>query len=219
MEELLNKELTYGQLTRGVLKEEPKKGNSKEKQLKEIEAICRLKTEEIMTGKKKSYIYIIEEIYQEPKEITDNRKNNKGRPAKCLDYTRFKVSKEDWYKSGIYKIQLENKVYIGSTKNFRNRYIKHLKHDEEELPYVWELLKEESHVFEVLEVVKDVKELNTREQYYIDLYLTNGYEVVNKYRAFGKKQDIRERTKKIKVNERDYEKVIELCRNNGIEIL
>ena len=25
MEELLNKELTYGQLTRGVLKEEPKK--------------------------------------------------------------------------------------------------------------------------------------------------------------------------------------------------
>lgn len=52
IEELLNKELTYGQLTRGVLKEEPKRGNSKEKQLKEIEAICRIKTKEIITGKK-----------------------------------------------------------------------------------------------------------------------------------------------------------------------
>ena len=33
MEELLNKELTYGQLTRGVLKEEPKR-NMKLKTLK-----------------------------------------------------------------------------------------------------------------------------------------------------------------------------------------
>ena len=84
------------------------------------------------------------------------------------------------------------------------------------------VLKEEpkkGNTFEVLEIVEDIEELSIREQYYIDLYLTNGYEVVNKYRAFGKKQDIRERTKKIKVNERDYEKVIELCRNNGIEIL
>lgn len=109
-------------------------------------------------------------------------------------------------------------MYIGSTKNFRKRYIGHLKHDEEDFPHVWELLKEENHVFEVLEVVEDVKELNIREQYYIDLYLTNRYEIVNKYRAFGKKQDIRER-RVIKVNAEDYEKVIELCRNNGIEIL
>lgn len=120
MEELLNKELTYGQLTRGVLKKEPKRGSSKEKQLKEIEAICRIKTKEIITGKKKNYAYIIEEIYQEPKEITDNRKNNKGRPAKCLDYTRFKVPKEDWYKNGIYKIQFENKVYIGVLKTLKS---------------------------------------------------------------------------------------------------
>ena len=120
MEELLNKELTYGQLTRDVLKEEPKRSNSKEKQLKEIEAICRIKTKEIITGKKKNYAYIIEEIYQEPKEITDNRKNNKGRPVKCLDYTRFKVPKEDWYKNGIYKIQFENKVYIGVLKTLKS---------------------------------------------------------------------------------------------------
>lgn len=87
MEELLNKELTYGQLTRGVLKEEPKRGDSKEKQLKIIKSLCKIKTKEIITGKKKNYAYIIEEIYQEPKEIIDNRKSNKGRPTKYLDYT------------------------------------------------------------------------------------------------------------------------------------
>ncbi len=40
MEELLNKELTYGQLTRGVLKEEPKKGNSKKKPIKNNKNLC-----------------------------------------------------------------------------------------------------------------------------------------------------------------------------------
>lgn len=182
-------------------------GNTKKKYLKELDSLCKYH--------KEGYKIIIDEIYQEPKEIIDNRRNNGSEP---IDYAQFKVSKEDWYKNGIYKIQLENKVYIGSTKNFRKRYIGHLKHDEEDFPHVWELLKEENHVFEVLEVVEDVKELNIREQYYIDLYLTNRYEIVNKYRAFGKKQDIRER-RVIKVNAEDYEKVIELCRNNGIEIL
>ena len=40
MEELLNKELTYGQLTRGILKEEPKK-NMKLKILKFLKKIMK----------------------------------------------------------------------------------------------------------------------------------------------------------------------------------
>ena len=57
MKELLNKKLTYGQLTRGVLNEDPKKGNSKEKQLNKIRSLCKLTIEEVMHGKKKNYIY------------------------------------------------------------------------------------------------------------------------------------------------------------------
>lgn len=88
MEELLNKELTYGQLTRGILNEEPKKGNSKEKQLKQIKSLCKLNIKEIMNGKKKSYIYTIEEIYLEQKAIIDNRKDNQGgSEPKYLKYT------------------------------------------------------------------------------------------------------------------------------------
>lgn len=220
MEELLNKELTYGQLTRGVLKEEPKKGNSKEKQLKEIEAICRLKTKETMTGKKKSYAYIIEEIYQEPKEITDNRKNNKGRPTKYLDYTQFKVPKEDWCKSGVYKIQFENKIYIGSTKDFRSRYMRHLYIDKEDMPHVWELLKEDSHTFEVLEVIEDTEELSIREQYYMDLYSRDSnYIFINKQCAYKEKIPKKHEYKWIKVSKEDYEKAIEILRDNGLEVL
>ena len=219
MEELLNKELTYGQLTRGVLKEEPKRGDSKEKQLKKIKSLCRLKTKEIITGKKKNYAYIIEEIYQEPKEIIDNRKNNKGRPTKYLD-KQFKVPKEDWYKNGIYKIQFENKVYIGSTKDFRYRYMRHLSVDKKEMPHVWELLKEEEHIFEVLEVVENIEELNIREQYYIDLYLNdNNYIVVNKQCAYKEKILKEHETKYIKVSKEDYEKAIEILRKEGIEII
>lgn len=86
MEELLNKELTYGELTRSVINENPKKGNSKEKQLKKIKSLCKLNIREIMNGKKKSYIYVIKEIYNKPKELKDNRKNN-GSSPKYLNYT------------------------------------------------------------------------------------------------------------------------------------
>ena len=205
MKELLNIPLSYGELTRNIIGEEPKKGGSKKRQLKQIENLCRVEQQ----GRK----YIIKEIYQEPKEIKNNCKGKQ-----FYEIKQFKVSKEQYREGGIYKIQFENKVYIGSTKDFRNRYKQHLREDKTNLPHIWELLKEESHVFEVLEVVEDVKELNTREQYYIDLYLTNGYEIINKNRAFGKKQDIKEK-RIIKVNAEDYEKVIELIKNNGFEIL
>lgn len=76
MKELLNKKLTYGQLTRGVLNEEPKKGNSKEKQLNKIRSLCKLTIEEVMHGKKKNYIYVIDEIYNQQKEIEDKRQDN-----------------------------------------------------------------------------------------------------------------------------------------------
>lgn len=200
----LNEIYNYKELCKSIGEEPYKGGTQREAQEKRISSVYKLE-------KVKRKFKIIE-IYSKPKKIVDNR----GKEPKY--YAQFKVPKEDWYKNGIYKIQFENKVYIGSTKNFRNRYKKHLREDKEELPHIWELLKEEEHTFEILEVVEDEEKLKTKEQYYIDLYLSSEYEVVNKYRAHGKKQDIRER-RIIKVNSEDYEKVIELCRNNGIEIL
>ena len=38
----LNKEYTYGELTKGIINEEPKKGGSKTKQMKAIESLYKI---------------------------------------------------------------------------------------------------------------------------------------------------------------------------------
>lgn len=40
-------------------------------------------------------------------------------------YKNFNISKDDCTKSGVYKIQLNNEVYIGQTKNFIERFRRH----------------------------------------------------------------------------------------------
>ena len=64
----LNIPYRYGQLTRTILNEEPKKGNSKVKQMKQIESLYKVKQK----GRK----YILIEKYNEPKEIIDNRQES-----------------------------------------------------------------------------------------------------------------------------------------------
>lgn len=61
----LNKEYSYGDLTRGILGEEPKKGGSKTKQMKQIESIYKVEQQ----GRK----YTLIEKYDKPKEIEDGR--------------------------------------------------------------------------------------------------------------------------------------------------
>lgn len=64
----LNTPYRYGQLTRTILNEEPKKGNSKTKQMKQIESLYKVEQK----GRK----YILVEKYNEPKEIVDNRQES-----------------------------------------------------------------------------------------------------------------------------------------------
>ena len=64
----LNIPYRYGQLTRTILNEEPKKGNSKVKQMKQIESLYKVEQK----GRK----YILIEKYNEPKEIVDNRQES-----------------------------------------------------------------------------------------------------------------------------------------------
>lgn len=64
----LNIPYRYGELTRTILNEEPKKGNSKVKQMKQIESLYKVEQK----GRK----YILIEKYNEPKEIIDNRQES-----------------------------------------------------------------------------------------------------------------------------------------------
>lgn len=66
----LNYQYTFGELTRGILQEEPKKGGSKEKQMKHIESLYKVE----QLGRK----YILVEKYDKPKEIEDGRGKSEG---------------------------------------------------------------------------------------------------------------------------------------------
>jgi group I intron endonuclease len=89
------------------------------------------------------------------------------------------LNKEDWKKSGIYKISCRSDlhVYIGSTKNFRDRFNAHkldLKkgiHRCKKLQEAYVLYGQSDFQFEILEITDHIPStLTEREQYYMDSF-------------------------------------------------
>jgi predicted GIY-YIG superfamily endonuclease len=78
-------------------------------------------------------------------------------------------------KIGIYRIKnsINNKIYIGSTKNIEARWAKHKallrhnKHQNAHLQNAWNKYGENAFIFEVIEECK-IKDLINREQFFID---------------------------------------------------
>lgn len=122
MKELLNIPLSYGELTRNIIGEEPKKGGSKGRQLKQIENLCRVEQQ----GRK----YIIKEIYQEPKEI---KNNCKGKKNMYVPYTEpLLLSMLNQEGATIFHGILTDSVifnYFYGFKEITNSDIKHLRED------------------------------------------------------------------------------------------
>lgn len=81
---------------------------------------------------------------------------------------------------GVYKItNIDNgKVYVGSSKNLKNRLNRHLwylkknTHSNSHLQRAWNKYGEDKFEFSVLEFVPDVNILLEREQHYMNLYLS-----------------------------------------------
>ena len=90
--------------------------------------------------------------------------------------------------TGIYKIEnLENgKVYIGSSKNIEARFRVHkyrLRHDKHHSPHLQKSynLNPDKFEFQVIEIIEDLSHLESREQYWVDLY--KSYESNSGYNA------------------------------------
>ena len=70
---------------------------------------------------------------------------------------------------------MNGKIYVGGAVHFKRRWSEHKfdlknnKHDNSYLQNSWNKHSEENFEFEIIEVVEDVKSLNDREQYYLDL--------------------------------------------------
>lgn len=223
----LNTPYKYGELTRGILNEEPKKGGSKIKQMKQIESLYKVEQK----GRK----YILTEKYGESKEVEDGR----GRAKK--NYSQYII--EDKYDNsiGVYKIILNNQIYIGSTiKGFRERFISHISKFNT-LP-TKEML-DKGATFDILQICNGMSENEIRhiEDNWIEEYRNNPeWEVVNelknvaikgegrtneqrKIKKIKKKKEKqikpkKQKYKKIKIKEEDFDKVIKLLQDNNIDI-
>lgn len=100
---------------------------------------------------------------------------------------QFLISEENKNKSGIYKIKniINNKFYIGSTRDFKKRFNEHNKNLKKNkgAPYIqneYNKYQTDSFIFEIIELTENDKTiLIETEQKYLDLYYDNQNNCLN----------------------------------------
>lgn len=103
-----------------LLGEEIKTSSSKKAQLK--------RWSRYFLWDKKGHKYTIKEIYDTPLAIEDRRFNGNARGTIRVKDKSFDVSIENAHKPGVYKIENEEYIYIGSTINYlTGRFANHLR--------------------------------------------------------------------------------------------
>ena len=189
-------------------------GNSKIKQMRELTGICRYEK----IGRK----YIIKELCDNYRDYFYYRANPNN--YKELDDYSFRYMNE----AGIYKIQLNNIIYIGQTKNFRNRFVLHKNNPSGFLNNTQKLIKNGA-TFSILEIVPDEKERLKKEKEYINKYsaddsyicINDNYNVkkhpdkINKNKT---KEKIRNKKKSILVDKEYYSEIINLLKEKGYDV-
>ena len=158
-------------------------------------------------------------IYDTPKPKTDGRENNGGNRTKYfLNYLPQEKSNKS---IGVYKIILNNKIYIGSTNvGFRRRFLQHT-NENNLIKTTYNMLKNGG-TFNILEICNGLseKEIRDKEQYYIDQYKNNKSWIVVNERDTWSMVNNKPKIKfsKIKVNKVNYKKVIQILKENNIDV-
>lgn len=169
--------------------------------------------------------FIIKEIYDTPiKKI--HPLNNLGH-YKIGNEETYCIDKKFNQSKGVYKIQLGSDIYIGSTiRCFRHRYTQHYKNSDNMMPHTQKMLLSGGKYMILWLAPENATENEIRkmEQFYIDKYTEDeNYNVINHtlkvdIPEFRKKKNII-RNRRILVNEKDYKKLIRLCKENKIDVL
>lgn len=181
---------------------------------------------------KQGHAFIITEILNKPKPKIDKRKDPKREPHNRKSFKQFKISKEYEMRNGVYKITHEERIYIGSTfrdEGFRARFRQHLYKTNK--TYTRDMLLKGGK-FEILwmcpENLEDEYVVRKIEEGFIKYFKENTtLNVMNKKEetniARGKtgKRKVEKnkapRYKKIRVNKKDYERVLEFMKLNNID--
>ena len=178
----------------------PVGGDTKVKHLKELESICKYH--------KDGYKFIIEEIYEAPLPIVDNRKE-------YLKFESFKVDENKFNNKGVYMIRLNNEVYIGSTTyGFRKRFMQHKNNWKQNMPYTEDLIKRGG-VFSILHDMTDIEDIElirmVEEEYILFYTHETDYDVINRRintPVSEKPKKSKIKYKSIKIEEEYYEQMI-----------
>jgi hypothetical protein len=175
-------------------------GNSKKAQMKNIERYLELE--------KEGHSFHIKDVYKKVDKKVDKRVN---------EDSNFLPDESQWRDSGVYCIKLDNKIYIGSTtRGFRIRFNQHKRGSDNAVKT--KKMLERGATFDILWTAKDEDEPTIRkiEQEYIEEYRKNpNWEVVNSYTTFSYKVK-KKKYKRIKVEESNFKKALELLRDNGL---
>ena len=202
------------------LNEPIKSGKSKQLQLKDWERY--------FSYKKQGNSFIISNIYPKPLEKVDNRKNNvfsiQAKQEKyCEKYDNFKVPIENCKDMIVYKIVLGNEIYIGSTINPNRRFREHNKNIQSNHNKTHNMLQHGA-TFELIEVFDNEKSMREYEAQLIKQYShDNDWVCVNKMlNSNTKDRETKTYSNKkstfIKINNSDYDMVLELLKQNNIVV-
>ena len=182
-------------------------GNTRRANMKKLDAIC--------TYHKQGNSIVIDEVFDAPLLIEDNRKGKQ--PS---NFPQFKVDEDKWYNKGVYMIKLDNQVYIGSTVNFRGRFIEHK--GKRSMEHTKELLKQGGEFFILHDMndIEDIELIRQVEEEYILFYThETDYDVVNRRintSTYEKPKKPKIKYKSIKIEENRLSEVLEILDERGV---
>ena len=191
-----------------LVEEEIKDGNSKKAQMKDFERYFKYH--------KQGNSIVIDEVFDAPLPIEDNRKGKQ--PS---NFPQFKVDEDKWYNKGVYMIKLDNQVYIGSTVNFRDRFIQHRRKGG--MTHTKELLKQGGEFFILHDMndIEDIELIRRVEEEYILFYThETDYDVINRrmgtFKKPKKSKEPKIKYKTIKIEENRLSEVLEILEERGV---
>lgn len=203
LEEYVGQELPYSEFCE-LTKVEPLLKMQKTRQMKEFSHYMNLVW-------KNNKVKIIE-IYSEDR-IKPRIKSYHDDTA-----TKFNINPLDKNRAGIYKIQLNNTIYIGQTNNFIERFYQHNakinKMNKSTKP-----LLEQGAIMEVLEFEEDLENRLLKESKYTIEHKLNGFNVINDLSRIVKEDYSKENRKRlvtIKVRLENVNNVLKLLKDNNI---
>ena len=134
----------------------------------------------------------------------------------------FNVDYSKRNNKGIYYIIKDNDIYIGSTVNFRNRFIHHWNGKDKDMKHTYNLLHNGG-TFNILYDITDIEDIELIrmvENEYIQYFKEyTDFNVINHMNeATWKGKNYKQKYKNIKIKIEDYDNVLKLLEENAIEI-